>query len=136
VTDLKSTSIRLPEELVEEAKRREGFNMGGECRQFLQEVLAGGHSTETALAIRRERLEGELDDAKREVERLERELEEINKRLEDRKNDRRDVFDKIDNMNIPDDAELSPDDAHWEKFAEDLSIGPRELYEEYMEYQE
>jgi len=80
----KHVGSRIDEELHRELVERQDVNISGAIRQFLQEYATGGHSTEAALVIRRERLEDEVDDLRRKVERKERELDEINDRLEDR----------------------------------------------------
>jgi len=132
MSDLETTTIRLPPELLEEARRREGFNVSGHCRQFLQEILAGGHSTETALAIRRERLESELSDAKSEVERLEREIEHITEQLQEKKQDRRKLFEELETAELA--GEPAPDHSYVEQLAQKAGKRPAEFWQDYREW--
>jgi len=128
-------SFSLDEDLLELMKQSD-VNDSELVNRFLQEYYAGSQSNESMLALRRERLEGELADVEKRKKQLERDIDQLTQKLEVKKDERRDVFNTIDKLNIPDDAELTPEDELWKTHAEGLSIGPQKLYEEYTEYQE
>jgi len=134
MSEMKPYSIRLPEELIDELRRRDDINGSGACRQFLQEYLAGGQSTEAALVLRRERLEEELSDVDKRKKQLEREIEELSKRLESKKNKRRNLYQELEDAELPEHTELTPDNPLVADLAKDTDLTPEELYVEYVEW--
>jgi len=130
----KHVGSRVSEDLYDELQRRDDLNVSGAIRQFLQEYAVSGQCTEAALTLRRERLEDELSDVEKRKKQLEREIDELSQKLEAKKDQRRDVYRKLDNAERPEYSQLSPEHPLVTELAEDTDISPAELFEEYKEW--
>jgi len=129
----KHVGTRIEDDLHAELKRRDDLNTAGAIRGFLQELVAGGHTNEAALAVRRERLEDQLSDAKQDVERIERKLEEVNERLDDHKSERIEKFEEIKDKDL---AKPKKETGFVKERAYGLGKSPEQFWKEYQQWRQ
>lgn len=129
-----SRSFSIDEDLDELLSNRDDINPSGAVNTFLHELVASGQGTEAALAVRREQIERQLDEARGEVRRLENELERVEASLEDKRENRREVFEAFENLHI--NGQLAPANPAVQRHAERLGMSPEVFLAKYQEWSE
>lgn len=128
----KRTSVSMTEATYEALQKRDDINVSGLFEQFVTEFLASGQSTEAALAVRKEQLEADLDEAKGEVRRIEDELERVEAELKERRDRRRDTFEAFHDLGVRHD--LTTDNPAVKNHAERCGMSPGEFLAQYQEW--
>lgn len=130
-------SFKVPGDTDELMRQREEINWSGSIRTFVQEMLASGGSTEAAMSVRLEQVRQDLAEARAELERLERERDRLESALEEKRQDRREVFERFEELlrDHPDPDRLGPENPAVVRQAEKLGMLPERFWERFQEWQ-
>lgn len=112
---------------------RSDVNWSGLVSNFLQEYAASGKGTEAAIAVRLEQVESELADARQEVDRLERERERLESALDEKREERRDVYQSFESLDITTEK-LTASNPAVKTHAEKLGMHPETFLEKYRDW--
>lgn len=127
-------SFSIDEDVASQLSHREDLNASAVVNEFLREYLAAGKAPDAALAMRLEKIEHQLENARSEksrlesrIERLERERDEVQRQIDSRRGKERQVInetiDRIESGQFPREN-IDPENPAIQNWAAEAGLTP------------